>query len=566
MISSRTSSASRPRAWRLIDVEAEVPRLARLRKLTQVSRALTSATSLNEVLSLTVAEAALLLDGSRAALLLYDVQGRLQVRATHSISESFTDNAAPEASLEELLSAILGDAFPGSSVAVPLIVSGKVSGALAVVRGDRHIPEDEEEWLLSALADQTMVALEKERLEEIRGRAEHRALVARVGYRLLGQHDIASLFEEVSAAIGATLSVELVGVFGRGADGRFELLGGAGWPSPTCPPSVIAHATVSWEARALRGKNPISFGAMDLDEKTTSEGFLRDSRVTSGLVVALEPVQRHRVIGVYTHASREFSQEERDVLASLAALLSSALEREASEAERRIAAEMRDDLLAIVSHDLRTPLSAIAGAASQLADVTGGAYATTARWVEMIDRNARRMTSMINDLLDFESLRGGGLSVEAAEHDLGSVLAESVDMIQPQAKAKSLQLTGQDVIGVKAWFDRDRTLQVLSNLVGNSVKFTANGGSIAVGADLLEREVRIFVRDTGAGIPAEDLAHIFERYWQAKRSDRRGIGLGLSIAKGLVEAQGGKLWLESERGRGTTFYFTILRERPRAAS
>ncbi len=551
----------------MIEIEGELPRHRRLRKLTQVSRALTSATSLNQVLTLTVTEAALLLDGSRAALLLYDEEGRLQVRATHAVSESFVTNAAPDASLEQLLAELLGEAFVGSSVAVPLIVSGKVSGALAVIRGDGDIPEDEEEWLLSALADQTMVALEKERLEEIRGRTEHHALIARVGYRLLGQHDVASLFEEVSAAICSSLRVELVGIFGRRHDGPFELLGGAGWPTAASPASM-ERVTTSWEGRALRGKNPIAFGAKDLDEKTTSEGFLRDPRVTSGLVVAIEPAQKNRVIGVYTHAAREFSQEESDVLASLAALLSSALEREAAEAQRRIVAEMRDDLLAIVSHDLRNPLSAITGAASllstEIAALEGAG--TVTRFVGMIDRNAKRMASMINDLLDFESLRGGGLSVAVAEHELGPVLAEIVDTLQSQAAAKSLQLTAQHLAGVKGWFDRDRTLQVLSNLVGNAVKFTPQGGTIVVGADLATGEtrgdIRVFVRDTGAGIPAEDLAHIFERYWQAKRSDRRGIGLGLSIAKGLVEAQGGKLWVESERGHGTTFTFTVRGREP----
>jgi signal transduction histidine kinase len=544
----------------LIELEAEVPRLGRLRKLTQVSRALTSATSLDQVLSLTVAEAAQLLDGRGAALLLYDEEGRLQVRATHAVSDSFVRNAPPTASLEQLLSAVLGESSPRGPVAVPLIVGGKVSGVLAVLRGDEDIPEDEEEWLLSALADQSMVALEKERLEQIRGRGERRALVARVGYRLLGQENVASLFDEISAAIASELGIERVGIFGRRPEGPFELLGGAGWAPPTQPPSVVMQpGSTSWEARALDGKAPIAFGATDLAEQRTSEGFLRDSRVKSGMAVVIEPAQRNRVIGMYTHVPREFSQEESDVLASLAALLSSALEREAADAERKIAAEMRDDLLAIVSHDLRNPLFAITAAASVLADVKAHTNATTlARCVGLIDRNARRMTSMIKDLLDFESLRGGGLSVDVGEHELGPVLAEIVDMIQPQAKTKSLQLTCSALAGVKGWFDRDRTLQVLSNLVGNAVKFTAEGGTIMVGADVLADEIRVFVRDTGAGIPAEDLAHVFDRYWQAKRSDRRGIGLGLPIAKGLVEAQGGKLWVESERGLGTTFYFTIV--------
>ncbi len=545
----------------MIEHEAEAPRLRRVRKLTQVSRALTSATSLHQVLSLTVAEAALLLDGTSAALLLYDDDGHLQVRATHAVADSILSNAAPDASLEELLSAVLGDAFAGGSVVVPLIVSGKVTGALAVIRGDRHIPEDEEEWLLSALADQTMVALEKERLESIRGRTEHRALVARVGYRLLGQHDIASLFEEVSAAICSTLGVELVGIFGRSDDGPFELLGGAGWPM--MPPTVAG--STSWEAGALGDKNPIAFGPADVAARARSEGFRRDARVASGLVVAIQPAQKNRVIAVYTHVARDFSDEERDLLALLSALLGAALEREAAEVERRRAAEMRDDLLAIVSHDLRNPLFAITTAASLLSDATAtDDAATLAHWVAVIGRNANRMSTMIKDLLDFEALRGAGLSVDVGEHELGPVLGEIVDMLLPQAKAKAVHLTAQPLVDVKGWFDRDRTLQVLSNLVGNAVKFTAEDGTITLGANVVDGELCVFVRDTGAGIPADHLAHVFERYWQAQRVDRRGIGLGLPIAKGLVEAQGGRLWVESVPGRGTTFFFTVRTVAPRA--
>ena len=542
---------------------AEAPRLRRLRRLTRVSRALTQATSLDEVLSLAVAEAALLLDGSRAALLLYDDQGHLQVRATHAIPEDLVGrrDAAPEASLEELLTAVLGEAFERSAVAVPLIVGGKVNGALAVIRGDGQIPEDEEEWLLSALADQTIMALEKERLDAIQDRAEHQALIARVGHRLLAQHDVQGLFAEVSASVCATLGVDLVGIFGPLPEGGFRLLGGAGWSASKPTPEIMEPGRSSWETRALDSKNPVSFGALgatDTDERRRSEAFLCEPGVTSGLVVAIEPARRHGVLGVYTRVPRTFTREERDALASLAALLSSALEREAAETQSRLAGEMRDDLLAIVSHDLRNPLFAIVAAASLLEEVDPRDDAEAlARCVEMIDRNARHMTSMIKDLLDFEGLRGGGLSVQMAEHQVGPVLLEIVEMIQPQAREKSLQLTCHGPAGATAWFDRDRTLQVLSNLVGNAVKFTPDGGMITVGADLLESEVRLFVRDTGPGIPLDHLPHVFERYWQAKRSDRRGIGLGLPIAKGLVEAQEGKLWVETEPGRGTTFFFTL---------
>jgi len=155
---------------------------------------------------------------------------------------------------------------------------------------------------------------------------------------------------------------------------------------------------------------------------------------------------------------------------------------------------------------------------------------------------------MLKDLLDFEGLRGAGLSVEAAPHPLAPLFEEALEMIQPQAREKSIQLTSHAPAGATAWFDRERTLQVLSNLLGNAVKLTPDGGEITAAAELVSSEVVVTVRDTGPGIPPDDVPHVFDRYWQAKRADRRGTGLGLPIAKGLVEAQGGKL-LGRERAR-----------------
>ena len=518
---------------------------------------MTQATSLDQVLSLTVAEAALLLDGSRAALLLYDDTGRLQVRATHAVAEDVLGqgSAATDSTLEELLAAILGDAFEENAVAVPLIVGGKVTGALAVIRGDASIPEEEEEWLLSSLADQTMVALEKERLGEIQGRASKRELLARVENHLLARHDVESLFTEVTESVCATLEAELAGIFARRLEGGFELRSGFGWPTTA---NADSTSSTSCEAQALDGQIPVIFGATSDSEGTTSAAYVHDPRVKSGIVVAIDARKRFGVLGVYARAPRIFTREEIDLIASLASLLSSALEREAAEAQLRAAAAMRDDLLAIVSHDLRNPLFAIISAASLLADdETRGDPASLAHCVSVIDRNGKRMASMIKDLLDFEGLRGAGLSVDVAEHALAALFDEALETIEPQAREKSLQLKSHCPAGKTAWFDRERTLQVLSNLLGNAVKFTPEDGKITLAVEALPNEVLVSVRDTGQGIPAADAPHIFDRYWQAKRSDRRGIGLGLPIAKGLVEAQGGKLWVESQPGRGTTFFFTL---------
>jgi signal transduction histidine kinase len=539
----------------------EAPRLRRLRKLTHVSRGLANATSLHEVLSLTVIEAALLLDASQAALLLYDSEGRLQVRATHAVATPLVERSDGEVqpSLESLLATVLGEAFEKDAIAVPLIVSGQVQGALAVIRGDQTIPEEEEEWLLSALADQAMVALEKERLEQIQDGVEHRALLARVGHRLLGQHDVSSLYAEITSSICTTLGVDLVGIFGPLQDGTLELLGGTGWSAPEPPQARPIPEQITWERLAAGSKNPVAFGAMNPSEASRSEAFLRERTVTSGLIVAIEPADKYGVLGLYTRTARQFSREESDVLASLAALLGSALERTAAETKARIAADMRDELLAIVSHDLRNPLSAMIMAASMLSSELRkhNEKGALERYSGVIDRNGRRMAKMLDDLLDFEGIRGAGLTLQSAEHDVGPLLEDIVEMLTAQANAKSIQLTTEVAPGVSGWFDRDRTLQVLSNLVGNAIKFTPASGTITIQVTVLADELLFAVRDSGVGIPPDQLARVFERYWQAKRTDRRGIGLGLSIAQGLVEAQGGTLSVESELGRGTTFSFTL---------
>jgi signal transduction histidine kinase len=542
----------------------EAPRLRRLRKLTQVSRGLANATTLHQILSLTVAEAALLLDAKRAALLLYDDDGQLQVRATHPVAEPLIppgEIAAPP-SLEVLFTAALGDDFERDAVAVPLIVSGKVRGAIAVIRGERDVPEEEEEWLLSALADQAMVALEKARLEELQGAAEQRAIMAQVGHRLLGHHDLPGLFAEISRSICDALRVDMVGIFGRRADGTFERIGGVGWSQPAAAAFPLEPGRSSWELHACDRKNPIAFGALDADEAASSEAFAAEPAIRSGLVVAIEPAERHGVIGAYMRSRRDFSRAEHDMMASLSALLSSALEREAAERKARAAAEMRDDLLAIVSHDLRAPLSAIMLAAGMLAEAAhaGDDAKSRIRFSGVIVRNGQRMATMLGDLLDFEGLRGGGLPVHPSRHAVSPVVDEIVDMFRSQATAKSIAVQRKSPAGVTGWFDRERTLQVLSNLVGNAIKFTPAGGTITVQTHVLGDAIRFVVRDTGPGIPVDHLPHMFERYWQAKRTDRRGIGLGLAIAKGLVEAQRGTVAVESVPGEGATFSFTLPRE------
>jgi signal transduction histidine kinase len=223
----------------------------------------------------------------------------------------------------------------------------------------------------------------------------------------------------------------------------------------------------------------------------------------------------------------------------------------------RGATRARDDVLGIVAHDLRSPLNSIVLGIQALR--RRGRGVPNAPGAEALDRllsSAQRMGRLIEDLLDVARLEAGQLSISPSPQPTEGLLREAVEAARPQAGLVHLLLDEPGALP-PVLADRDRLLQVFSNLLGNALKFTPPGGEVRAGARLEGEAVCFYVRDTGPGIAPEALAHIFDRFWQADRRDRRGAGLGLSIARGLVEAHGGRLRVESEPGRGSTFFFTV---------
>jgi signal transduction histidine kinase len=182
------------------------------------------------------------------------------------------------------------------------------------------------------------------------------------------------------------------------------------------------------------------------------------------------------------------------------------------------------------------------------------------RPVHTILRAAERMERLISDLLDLAQINAGQLVVERQTIEARSVIQDSLEILKPLAAEKQIRLvSGVREEGLYLCGDRDRVLQILSNLVGNAIKFTPEAGSITVRAERAGTELTFIVSDTGPGIPEEQLAHIWERFWSIKqpKTNGVGVGLGLFIAKGLVEAQGGRIWAESKVGAGSSFYFTL---------
>ena len=233
-----------------------------------------------------------------------------------------------------------------------------------------------------------------------------------------------------------------------------------------------------------------------------------------------------------------------------------------AEQQRRLkdaleeAVRSRDAVLSAVVHDLRNPLHIISLATGTLLSSVNDS--SIRRSVERIMRSAQRADRMIGDLLTISALETGRLVIDTQPVQTAELILSAIESQFTLAAASSV-IVAPDLLPelppMEA--DEERLMDVLENLIGNAIKFTAPGGTISVGASHSDSHIKIWVKDSGSGIAPEQLPYIFDRFWQAKKKERRGIGLGLSICKGIVEAHGGRIWAESEHGVGTTMFFTV---------
>ena len=281
-------------------------------------------------------------------------------------------------------------------------------------------------------------------------------------------------------------------------------------------------------------------------------------------LVLMPLIGRGRLLGVLTlgmtRPDRQFAKADLPALEDVAQRTALGADNARLYQQARQASRARDDALAVVSHDLRNGLNTVLTAVGLLLrslppDSGGG---RDRRHVEAIRRSADRMNRLIGDLLDVASIESGRLFVEPQREAVGPIIQEALAAGKIQATDKTLRLEEQVPEGTPdVVCDRDRVLQILGNLIGNAIKFTPDGGSVTVGAEPVGDEVVFMVSDSGVGVPAKQLPHVFDRFWQATPKARLGSGLGLTIAKGVVEALGGRIWAESRPGAGTVFFFTL---------
>ena len=319
-------------------------------------------------------------------------------------------------------------------------------------------------------------------------------------------------------------------------------------------------------AEVIRTRKPLF-----IRDASTADGryadFLREAGEIFGdrpvvAALCLPLLARGQVLGVIELYTRERHLDADDMVLAedVSRHAALALDNARLHEQVMLGSRARDDIIGIVSHDLRNPVNAV--------KMLTGAILETERDVALppdvveysavIRQASEQMDALIRDLLDVTRVEAGRLTVEPGAADIEDLLRDALLTLDPVAKAKQIALrltTEQALPLVEA--DRERVRQALSNLIGNSVKFSPAGSTIFLNAARVDGEVVISVKDEGPGMTSEQLSHAFDRFWQSRRTDREGAGLGLAITRGIIEAHRGRIWAESRIGEGSSFHFTL---------
>ena len=333
-------------------------------------------------------------------------------------------------------------------------------------------------------------------------------------------------------------------------------------PHITTQGHPLAEALRSGDTQVVDSVDDVFMRSIARDE--THLELIRTLAPTSLIFIPLKA--RGRVLGSLLLATaRDFGRRytDRDVVIAkeVGRRVALAVDRALLYRAAAQAAHAREEMMAFVSHDLRDPLASIQMTLSYLLEdlvPDDAAHKRERRQLNAMHRSAERMHRLIRDLLNVAAIEAGQLAVTQSPLPVCDLLTDALDLLRPLAAAKriTLALDASPTLPAVA-ADHDRVMQVLSNLGSNAVKFTPEGGRVEIRATIRDASVEFEVHDSGPGIAADDLPHVFDRFWQAKNARRAGAGLGLAIAKGIVEAHHGRIGAESELGRGSRFTFTL---------
>jgi PAS domain S-box-containing protein len=314
----------------------------------------------------------------------------------------------------------------------------------------------------------------------------------------------------------------------------------------------------------LERRSPVllrSKAAARLLETSTMPAYLKGVKAMNPESALFLPlVAREQLIGALTlfRAKGSFDGDDLGFAEDLARLAALALDNARLHDSIRSSLRARDEMVGVVSHDLRNPVAAVKMLSRTLLREPDLGGISARETIELIAQAAEQMDALIRDLLEVNRLDSGKLLISPVSVDPSALLTDSLQTLRPLVDEKGMKLDLQMETRLqKVMADPERIQQTLSNLVGNSIKFSSTGSKIVVIARSDSEGVVISVVDNGKGIAADQLPRAFDRYWQSSRTDRQGAGLGLAIAKGIIESHGGRIWIESTPGKGTTVSFTL---------
>jgi signal transduction histidine kinase len=403
---------------------------------------------------------------------------------------------------------------------------------------------------------------------DLRHRAERETSLHQVARTLSGAVSVQDVGQH--AANAAMLSAHALGVYlERVHDDTAEVIATAGKRTPVLGTAIPYSESLT--AVASRTSEPVIALTRDGIDRSVAAYLGPDCEECSVVVVPLS-VQEHArsahgaLVLVRAPDAESLASSEAAHARALGDLVTAAMRRLVlleREYQARTAAEAavrdREQVLRVVSHDLKNPLHTIGMVAQLLLEVPLSDVERR-QHLEIVGRTVERMNRLVRDLLDVARVQAGHvLTITTAPIDVAPLVCDAVDQFSDQARDSGQRLTSEVTQGLPPVLaDRDRLLQVFSNLVGNALKFTPEGGRVSIQAEPAgENSVRFSIADTGTGIPPESLPHLFEPFWQARDRATLGTGLGLSIARGIVEAHGGQISVQSTPGEGTTFRFTL---------
>jgi signal transduction histidine kinase len=530
----------------------------RLAALFEVSKLIGSSLDLREVLSQTMDAIIQLTEAERGFLMLFDESGELEIKAARNLAKEtleqdefkisrsvirtvadtgeqvVTTNASEDPRFANQASVMMHNLR--SIQCVPLRARGKTIGVIYVDnRIHAGVFDEGDLQLLSAFANQAAVAIENARLFTL----TDEALAARVSEL--------SIMQEIDRQLNETLDF-----------------------------SKVMNLTLDWAVRVTHASNGV-IGLIDLEEGDTqivaqhgqtpagAAALLASGQMPQEAGTFTVPIQREgRVIGIIALDHQDgssFSDEAHQFLNRLADHAAIAIENARLYQAVQAANKAKTEFVSVVTHELRIPMTSIKGYTDmigmmgQLSDQQKG-------FLDIIRSNIERMSVLVSDLSDVARIESGRLNLEIDEKvNLKSVLDILMPPIAAEIERREHKVKvdfSEKLPSVRA--DPARVTQILTNLISNAYKYTPNGGTITIKARKDSGMVRCDVADTGVGMTPEDLAKLFTKFWRADDvyiREQPGTGLGLTIVKNLVELQGGELTVTSEKGKGTTFSFTL---------